>query len=273
MIEKILVHLDPSRPQRRARQLAADLARRLGARLLALYVVDERALMGAEPVAAVQDALTAIGESSLSDYGEELGEGVGFDRFIGYGDTAKTVAHYVRREGADLVVTGGFHMAAYERVPFGSVVNDMVHRVHANVLLVRDYHELPREAAPIMQMYGADKGSVKALYGAVPFAKAFGGGLVAAHVARRRDWSEAETMLMTAKAHEDKLEVPLSLELLEKGAFVPSWRAITRAGKRHSASMISIGRSYVAPAFVRPMSPIEQLVVHTKTPLLVQWDE
>ncbi len=273
MIEKVLVHLDPSRPQKKARELAADLARRLDAELLALYVVDEKALMaGAEPVQAVQDALTAIGEQSLSDYSEEVPQETQFERLIGYGDTAKTIAHYVRREGADLVVTGGFHMSAYERVPFGSVVSDIIHRVETSVLLIRDYHPVPRDGRPIVQAYGGDKGSVKALYASAPIAKSYGSKIVATHVAPRRRASEAETLLMSALAHRENLGIGLDIDLLEKRAGQASWRAFVRESKEREANFLVVGREYMAPGFLGPASPIDKLVVHTKTPLLAMWD-
>lgn len=273
MIEKVLVHLDPSRPQKKARELAMELARRLEAELLALYVVDEKALMaGAEPVKAVQDALTAIAEQSLSEYGEEVPKETQFEKLIGYGDTAKTIAHYVRREGADLVVTGGFHMSAYERVPFGSVVNDIIHRVSTSVLLIRDYHPMPSDGRPIVQTYGADKGSVKTLYATAPLAESYGSKLVATHVASRRRTSEAETMLMSSLAHRENLGVDMDIELVEKRTGLASWRGLVRAAHERQANFLVVGREYMAPGFLGPVSPIEKLVVHTKTPLLAIWD-
>lgn len=273
MVDKILVHLDPSRPQRKARELAADMAERLDAELLALYVVDEKALMaGAEPIKAVQDALTAIGEQSLSDYREEVPRETQFEKLIGYGDTAKTIAHYVRREGADLVVTGGFHMSAYERIPFGSVVSDIIHRVQTSVLLIRDYHPVPDDGRPVIQAYGGDKGSVKALYASAPIAKSFGSKVVATHVASRRRASEAETLLMSALAHRENLGVELDIDLLEKRTGQASWRSFVREAKARDANFLVVGREYMAPGFLGPVSPIDKLVVHTKTPLLAMWD-
>jgi nucleotide-binding universal stress UspA family protein len=273
LVQKILVHLDASRPQRKARLLAADLARRLDAELLALYVVDEKALMGAEPVQAVEDAFAAIAEKSFSDLRSELGEDVEYEKIIGYGDTAKTVAHYVRKEGADLVISGGYHESIYERVPFGSLVNDIIHRVQASVFLIRDYHELPKEGGTIMQLFGADKGSVKTLYATSILAKALSSRIVATSLAPATRRGEFETMMMGTLQHSEKVEVPVAVDVEERAAFRPAWRAIGRAASRLDASMISVGRGYHASTLLGRASPIEGLVVHTKVPLYVHWDE
>ncbi|MBW3584032.1 MAG: universal stress protein [Euryarchaeota archaeon] len=271
MFTKILVQLDPSRPLLKAPRAARAIAEKTDAALYALYIVDEKitGILGADLIVAMDTALESVAEEALEQYAQSVAERVNTTKAIGYGDTSETIAKYVIRHQVDLVVTGGFHAAVYQRIPFGSIVNEIIRKTPASVLLYRDTHHDPLRSGPIVFAYDGSPGSRRALHQAAAFAEMWGGRLEVVHVYNRGRRNQADALLSEVAATADRLKVPVTTTALPRPVIGSRARPILKHAKAVDATTVSLSSKGSRTTFAGLSPIVEHLVIHTDRPLLV----
>lgn len=269
MFRKILVQIDPSRPLLMAPKLALSLAERFEAQLVALYIVDEKIsnMMGGDLVQTMDTALGAVGQEALEDYQASIDERVPFEKAIGYGDTADVIAKYVTRNNIDLVVTGGFHTLLYQRIPFGSVVNEIIRKTPCSVFLDRDSHPDPLRSGAVVFDHDGSLPARRALHMASAMAKMYDQTLDVVSVSGKP--RDGEAVLKEVEAERERLAVPVETHMLRRRALQRSHRTLLRHAKRTKAPYIAVPRTGLHASWSGTNTLIDPLVVHTDRPLMV----
>jgi len=148
---KILVATDGSARARRAGEHAVYLAKNLGARIYALYVVDvERAFRTGAHYAAFARELDLCGREAVGEISTlAAGSGVEHEELVveGRGSVARTVVRVAEELEADCVVLGSVRVSGLERAFAGSVSEGVMRHAKVPVLLVGDEREV-RGAPP-----------------------------------------------------------------------------------------------------------------------------
>ncbi|MEN6329824.1 MAG: universal stress protein [Methanobacteriaceae archaeon] len=131
MFEKILVPTDGSEYAERAVDVALSLARELGARVVALHVLDEKLIMPFE-------VLEEEGQNILKGVrkrGEEMN--VPVDEIILFGNPRHDMAKIATKSGVDLVIIGTHGRTGVEKLLMGSVAENALKTVEVPVMLVK----------------------------------------------------------------------------------------------------------------------------------------
>jgi len=150
MFKRILVAVDGSPTSNRGLKVALEMARVHGARLLALHVIDERAIgiglsasgyVAPAYVEAMIDALRMSGKKILSQAQRAAkGAGQALDALLieslGNG-VAHTVLLEAAKKKADLIVLGTHGRRGLARMVMGSDAETVVREARVPVLLVR----------------------------------------------------------------------------------------------------------------------------------------
>ncbi len=271
MFRRILVQLDPARPIHQAPRLALRLAERHKAELVGLYVVDEKLshMMGGDLVHTMDAALGAVGREALADYKEHIGGSVPFTQAIGYGDTADTIAKYVSRHGVDLIVTGGFHASVYSRIPFGSVVNEVIRKANTSVFLYRDSHPDPLRPGPIVVPHDGTLAATRAMHFVAEFADPDVHTLHVVHVMHRSTRGQANQILADIEDAASRLKIPVETSLLRAKLIGGRGAAILRHAKHEEAAFIALARRGTVKTWTGLNPVVEHLVVRTDRPVMV----
>jgi nucleotide-binding universal stress UspA family protein len=193
MLEGILVAVDFSDASGAALGYAAELARRIGTSLTALYVSAARSSY--EPFPTFQkQAPTGPAETrqlaeKVRDFVSSAGGPPEARVAVGEGDTADEIVAEAARLGAGLIVVGTHGQRGFERWTLGSVTDRLVRQADRPVLAV------PANAArsaPARLLCALDlsDGSVEVLDYAVALAEALQARVVLLHVAEGRHWYE-----------------------------------------------------------------------------------
>ncbi|HWP63374.1 MAG TPA: universal stress protein [Candidatus Binatia bacterium] len=141
----LLLATDLSPASEAATEQALDLARRLGARLLAVSVIDPGTLrLPGGRFGARIDQVRASREREaqvLVRRGRELGVPVTF--LIWQGDPGEVIVEAARSEGVEMIVIGSHGRRGVERALLGSVSDHVVRHAPCPVLVVRSDVERP----------------------------------------------------------------------------------------------------------------------------------
>lgn len=134
-MHQVLVGVDGSDESRTAVAFAADDARRRGATLTAVLVVEPRHLFDSD--VRPRDARLAQGRSELSDVIESLVPGVDLpvEQRVEFGDPRRVLRELA--EGAEHLVVGARGMGTAEGLLLGSVSQYLVTRVECPVTVTR----------------------------------------------------------------------------------------------------------------------------------------
>lgn len=137
MIDSVVLATDGSASVARATAVALDLARRFGAEVHALYVVEESDVAAApEDVRdRLREALEADGETALEDIREASGQAI--TTAVREGRPASEIGTYAREHDADLVAVGTRGRHGEHRFVLGSVAEAVVRNCPVPVLTVR----------------------------------------------------------------------------------------------------------------------------------------
>ena len=137
MIDSVVLATDGSASVARATAVALDLARRFGAEVHALYVVEESDVAAApEDVRdRLREALEADGETALEDVREASGQAI--TTAVREGRPASEIGTYAREHDADLVAVGTRGRHGEHRFVLGSVAEAVVRNCPVPVLTVR----------------------------------------------------------------------------------------------------------------------------------------
>ena len=149
MIKEILVAVDGSKTSLKAAAFAVDLARQLGASIIALSVIDKRLFMEGTAVSAktgkkltqsVEEHLKEVAEDYLGDVRELCKKNkVAFKTISKMGYPVTKIVKEARRAGADLIVMGSRGRSALSATVLGSVSYGVLHHdKNVPVIIVRD---------------------------------------------------------------------------------------------------------------------------------------
>jgi nucleotide-binding universal stress UspA family protein len=148
MISKILVPSDGSKTAQRAARYAVDLAKQLKASIVALSVIDNRAII-AQTVPASETARDAI--EPIEDYLREAAEayageikklcdksGVASKISIKRGHPVAEIVKEAKKSKVNLIVMGSDGRSALSATILGSVSYGVIHKdTHIPILIVR----------------------------------------------------------------------------------------------------------------------------------------
>jgi nucleotide-binding universal stress UspA family protein len=149
MVKKILVPVDGSKTSLKAATFAVDLARQLGASIIALSVIDKRLFMGGttvpskvakEMVEPVEDYLKEVTEEYLEDVRKLCQKNkVTFRTLTKMGYPVAEIIKEAKRAEADMIVMGSHGRSALSATVLGSVSYGVIHHDKSvPVLIVRD---------------------------------------------------------------------------------------------------------------------------------------
>jgi nucleotide-binding universal stress UspA family protein len=140
-VGKILIPTDGSDCSLRAAELGVSLAKILGAKILAIYVIDvvilEEITKGAEKE-VIERELKEKGEHYLK-YVTKLAEkeGLKAEAILARGVPYDQIVHYAKFLGADLIVIGTYGRRGAERILIGTVAERVIEYAPCPVLVVR----------------------------------------------------------------------------------------------------------------------------------------
>lgn len=131
MFKTILVPTDGSEYAGRAEDAAISLASKYDARIVGVYVIDEKLIYP-------YDVLEDEGKSILKNLSEKAKkEGVIVDEILVFGDPRKDLITITKRMNADIVVIGTHGKKGLEKLLLGSVAESIIKSVDIPVLLVK----------------------------------------------------------------------------------------------------------------------------------------
>jgi len=143
MYKRILIATDGSEKSSLAAQAGIDLAKALGAEVLALNVINEVVIASAVRQLGsdrkdVEDKLMASGQKAVDSL-KKMGSaaGVKVDPIVRMGSPANMVIDVARTEGADLIVMGSHGESGASKLLIGSVVQKVLYWATIPVLVVR----------------------------------------------------------------------------------------------------------------------------------------
>ncbi|MFB6490151.1 MAG: universal stress protein [Thermoproteus sp. AZ2] len=141
MFRRILVAYDGSQHAKRALDVAIDLAKKYGAELHVVEVVDTATLLGLSMGPVPPDVVDSIREKAKADLADAKSraeaQGVRAETAMLEGDPAGTIIDYAERIGADLIVTGSRGLSTVKRLFLGSVSTGVVTHAKKPVLVVK----------------------------------------------------------------------------------------------------------------------------------------
>jgi len=131
MFKTILVPTDGSEYAKRAENVAISLANKYDARIVGVYVIDEKLIYP-------YDVLEDEGKSILKNLSNKAKEkGVVVDEILVFGDPRKDLITITKRMNADIIVIGTHGKKGLEKLLLGSVAESILKSVDAPVLLVK----------------------------------------------------------------------------------------------------------------------------------------
>lgn len=153
-IKHLLVATDGSDSALKAAAFAGDLARALDARVTALMVQSEEAVLphawgvGEYPVAVpyasmtVEEVRTMLEERARENELARTGEAIGdlaapAELVYCWGHAAEEICRYAVDHDVDLIVTGSHGRSAFKRVLLGSISNAVANHATCPVTIVR----------------------------------------------------------------------------------------------------------------------------------------
>jgi len=131
MFKTILVPTDGSEYAGRAEDVAISLASKYDARIVGVYVIDEKLIY---PYDVLEDEGKFI-LKNLSKKAKE--EGVVVDEILVFGDPRKDLITITKRMNSDIVVIGTHGKKGLEKLLLGSVAESILKSVEVPVLLVK----------------------------------------------------------------------------------------------------------------------------------------
>ena len=143
MYKRILIATDGSDKSKKAAQDALELAKSLGASVIALYVVNEVVIASAvRQLGAdrkdVEGKLSATGQKAVDSI-KKMGNdaGVAVDTLVRIGVPANDIIDVSGAENADLIVMGSHGESGASKLLIGSVVQKVLYWATIPVLVVR----------------------------------------------------------------------------------------------------------------------------------------
>lgn len=145
-LTKILCPTDLSEASLEALAAAISLARGAQAKLILLYVVNQKMISEGLNLARVT-APEALGKEMADEARRRLGmlippaerSGLDWETTVRSGNPAQEVIRYARENGVDMIVIGSVGHSGLDRMMFGSTAEKVVRGAHCSVLTVRPH--------------------------------------------------------------------------------------------------------------------------------------
>jgi nucleotide-binding universal stress UspA family protein len=139
MYRKLLVATDGSFYAKQAEDKALTLAKTLGSRIAAIYVIDRARYQWAEELMQeIYEKTKKEGEAVLRTFKEKAAQhGIEAETKFREGMPSEEIVKEAEAGSYDLIVLGSRGMSAAEEVALGSVVQRVVRRAPCDVLVVK----------------------------------------------------------------------------------------------------------------------------------------
>ncbi len=141
MYQKILIATDGSEYTKNAVEHGVDLAKNLGAKLYAIYVVDTAAFASIPMDAAWESMYELLKQEGdeATKYVEEKAqaEGLEVERLTVEGHPAEEIIKHADKNSVDLIIMGTLGKSGLDRFLLGSVAEKVVRTSKIPVLVVR----------------------------------------------------------------------------------------------------------------------------------------
>ncbi|NPV62440.1 MAG: universal stress protein [Methanotrichaceae archaeon] len=143
MYKRILIATDGSDKSRKAAEEGVELAKALGAEVIALNVVNEVVIASAvrqlgSDKKEVEDKLMAAGQKAVDAIKKMAADkGVKADAIVRAGAPANVVIDVAAANGADLIIMGSHGESGASKLLIGSVVQKVLYWATIPVLVVR----------------------------------------------------------------------------------------------------------------------------------------
>lgn len=137
-ITRIVVATDGSENAARAMGYAAEIAKGVGATVIAVHVFEPLALLGhLEPPVDFAAKEAEIRSVLHDDWCAPLAEaGIEFESKVVEGNPAKALVDTAREVGADLIIMGARGLSRVKEVLLGSTSTKVLHHAHVPVTVV-----------------------------------------------------------------------------------------------------------------------------------------
>jgi nucleotide-binding universal stress UspA family protein len=141
MLSKLLVPVDGSENSFRALDHAIYLAKKTGANITAMNVIENPPTVYVESQKLLNDLLANFRAESANilDKCKQIAEksGVKIETVIGEGDAASTIVGYAEKENFDTIIIGRRGLGRFKEMMLGSISNKVLHHAKCTVNIVK----------------------------------------------------------------------------------------------------------------------------------------
>jgi nucleotide-binding universal stress UspA family protein len=141
MLSKILVPVDGSQNSLRALDHAIYLAKKIGADITAMNVIENPPTVYVESQKLLNDLLAKFRAESakILDNCKQIAEksDVKIGTIIAEGDAASSIVGYAHNEGFDTIIIGMRGLGRFKEMVLGSISNKVLHHAKCTVMIVK----------------------------------------------------------------------------------------------------------------------------------------
>jgi nucleotide-binding universal stress UspA family protein len=141
MLSKLLVPVDGSENSLRAFDHAIYLAKKTGANITAMNVIENPPTVYVESQKLLNDLLANFREESANilDKCKQIAEknDVKIETVIGEGDAASTIVGYAQTGDFDTMIIGRRGLGRFKEMMLGSISNKVLHHAKCTVMIVK----------------------------------------------------------------------------------------------------------------------------------------
>jgi len=134
MFRRIVIGYDGSNHSKRALEVAVDLAKRYGAEIIVVTVVD---IASSTDPSAIKIAEDVAGQISSEASEMLFREGVKHSSIVRHGDPGTEIVRVAEESKADLIVVGSRGLSTLRRLILGSVSRKVINKSKIPVLVVK----------------------------------------------------------------------------------------------------------------------------------------
>ena len=141
MLSKILVPVDGSENSLRALDHAIYLAKKTGANITAMNVIENPPTVYVESQKLLNDLIANFRAESakILDKCKQIAEknDVKIGTVIAEGDAASNIVGYAQKEGFDTIIIGRRGLGRFKEMVLGSISNKVLHHAKCSVMIVK----------------------------------------------------------------------------------------------------------------------------------------
>ena len=141
MLSKLLVPVDGSENSLRALDHAIYLAKKTGANITAMNVIENPPTVYVESQKLLNDLLAKFREESANilDKCKQIAEknDVKIETVMGEGDAASTIVGYAQKGDFDTIIIGRRGFGRFKEMMLGSISNKVLHHAKCTVMIVK----------------------------------------------------------------------------------------------------------------------------------------